>query len=135
MVTRALTYIVYGTIALFMALSGPQTEFLRSASARTNVGAGDVVQEIVICTSTGKKTILLDQDGNPTEQNQSDRSCCEDACTACGMCQSMMALPPTRPQVFSQHLLAIAPNKLREATVVKLTRTATARAPPGGEQC
>lgn len=131
MLTRTLTYMVHTIFALCMALSGAQAEFLRNADVRTNEG----VLEIVICTNAGKQTITLDQNGNPIEQDEQNRSCCQDACTACGMCQPPMAVSPQIPQVIAQGLPTVDPHQLREVTVVNLTRMATARAPPGGKSC
>lgn len=129
MLNRTLTYVVYTIFALCMSLSGVQAELLRNAETRTDDG----VLEIVICTNAGKQTITLDQNGNPIEQDEQKRSCCQDSCTACGMCQPPMAVSPQIPQVITKGLLTIDPLQLREVTVVNLTQAATARAPPGGK--
>ncbi|WP_310620586.1 DUF2946 family protein [Flexibacterium corallicola] len=130
MFNRWLTYLAYAILALTMTLSGVKAELLRSAGA-----SADGVQEIVICTTLGQKTIQLDQNGDPIPQNQSDRSCCEGVCIACGMCQSSMFLPPENFQLSGHYLHSINPNRLRDVTAVRLVQSASARAPPGGNPC
>lgn len=113
-------------LALFVALTGLGT----GVAAPHAAGAGQGLTEVVICGDDGARTIVVDAEGNPVEEEH-ERSCCDGLCIACAGSSDPVAVLGVPASALSTCPEVLAESAEHESIPAFRRAGQQARAPPG----